>query len=170
MGAQWSSTISTALPTLMHLLPKTSSLDNFPQSSHSPLSSNNQHVKSQDLLIRFLIMYSPIVLSSLLILLLSHLSAALPQPKDLHLFTRDPPYDGARAGCHPSDYITSCAFFGQGASTASAETDAIAQATSACKATCWPALNGVSAADWDPKGCAVSFWFCLLIHCGCGRE
>ncbi|MDI1484871.1 MAG: hypothetical protein OHK93_000005 [Ramalina farinacea] len=96
-------------------------------------------------------MHSSITISSILMLVLSHFSTALPQPKDIHLIPRVPQYDGAKDGCHPTDFIKGCAVMSNQAPPEE-EGEAITKVTDACKATCWPALNGASAASWDPQG------------------
>lgn len=95
-------------------------------------------------------------------LVLSHFSTALPQPKDIHLIPRVPQYDGAKDGCHPTDFIKGCAVMSNQAPPEE-EGEAITKVTDACKATCWPALNGASAASWDPQGCSVSIGFLLVL-------
>ena len=104
-------------------------------------------------------MYTSITLSAVFVLVFSQLSIALPRVHNGRLSPRVPQSDGAKDGCHPLDFVkyveerTSLPGVGEDTSN---EQALVNQLTASCKKQCWPALDGKSAADWDPTGCDVS--------------
>lgn len=106
-------------------------------------------------------MYPSFTLPTLL-LLVAHLSTALPSPESSPL--PRPADDGAKNGCHPVDFQNACVLNKAAEGNPASFQYSVDTIKTACQNMCWPALQGDLPTSWYPRPCTVSFSSPLLVH------